>query len=219
MTLQRTGSPAAALALSVLVLSCGGGAEVDTEGLVRDRDALTLFARASQQYFRGSLSDASESFNGVAYGHPGSPLADDARLAARRIDAELSGSLPSDTAEAAGGGGEQTSFPSIALVGKPSVSSALDMLQVTVSGTGSPPVVLEDPGAPDITLVLYPPGMEPEAQIVADSLASWLSSHSSVPVQPAGEMTEAIAPGHQGVLVVVGSDAVLPTAAATGGTR
>ena len=100
-------------------------------------------------------------------------------------------------------------FPSVAIVGIPSVVSTVSQLEILIASTGTPPLKIEDPGAPDVTLVLYPDDFQEQAFIVSDSLSSWLSSHSSVPVQPGGDIISTVAPGHSGIVVVIGTDAVI----------
>lgn len=43
----------------------------------------------------------------------------------------------------------------------------------------------------------------------SDSLSNWLISHSSVPMQPGGDIIEAVAPDHNGVVIVIGTDATV----------
>jgi hypothetical protein len=209
--LFRTALPAVmipALLIPVLVLSsgCGGGREeYDRSGFMTGDSDRALFTRGCQEYLRGSLTGSKETFNSLIYRFPDSPLRGDAQLAVRKIEAELSGSeeVPVDV----NGGGPRTIFPSVAIVGTPSVFSTVTQLEALVISTGSPPITVEDPGAPDVTLVLYPDGYLEQANQVSDSLSGWLSSHSSVPVQPGGDIISTVAPQHRGVVIVIGTDA------------
>ncbi len=197
----------------VLTFACHGKNDnCDSAGyLVGDND-LSIFARASQQYFRGSLTNSEETFNSLIYRFPDSHFNSDARLAVRRIESELTGitevveeSNPGDT----------LSFPSVAVVGTPSVKSTVSQLETIISTTGTPALSIEDAGAPDVTLVLYPEGYRDQAYIVSDSLSGWLSSHSSVPVQPGGDIISTVAPGHSGVVIVIGTDAAVDASVLT----
>ncbi len=197
------------LAAFVIATSCGQGNEnVDRSGLTVGDDDASIFARASQQYFRGSLSSSRENFNSLIYRFPDSPLNHDAQLAVRKINFELSGnpdlSVPVDQDNV-----ELTPFPNVALVSSPAVSASIIQLETLLISAGASPVIVEDYGAPDVTLVLYPEGYLLQANIVSDSLSSWLSSHSSVPVQPGGDIISTVAPHHQGVVIVIGTDAIV----------
>jgi len=198
---------AAILSVMLFLSSCGGRDEgYDQTGYAAGSDDTAIFIRASQQYYRGSLSSARSGFSGLVSMFPDSPLGDDALLAVRRIDSDLSGLV--DTASviehppAAG-------FPSLALVGTPLATDAMGRLETLLIANDCYPRMIEDPGAPSLTLVLYPEGSLSGAQLVADSVAAWLISHSTVTVQPGGNILPTVAPGHQGVVLVVGSDAVL----------
>lgn len=202
--MTRTGI---ALVIALVLTACGSGSEnYDGSGYISGDDDAALFTRGCQQYFRGSLSASKETFNTLIYRYPDSPLRSDAQMAARRIESELTGvveePVESDT-------GARTVFPSIAIVGTPSVYSTLSQLELLILDTGTPALKIEDPGAPDVTLVLYPDGFLQQANLVSDSLSGWLSSHSSVPVQPGGDIISSVAPSHSGVVVVVGTDAVV----------
>ncbi len=197
------------LPVLVLALACGGGSEnYDQAGYSEGDDDLSVFARASQQYFRGSLSNSKETFNSLIYRFPDSYLNGDAQLAVRKIEYELTG-VSEDSIE--DNSSIPLRFPSVALVGPPSVISAVSQLEILIVTTGTPPLTIEDAGAPDVTLVLYPDGFQEQAYIVSDSLSSWLSSHSSVPVQPGGDIISTVAPGHPGVVIVIGTDATVDT--------
>lgn len=192
---------------AVLLFSCGNSAEeFDHNGYAVGEDDAALFARGCQQYFRGSLSRSMETFNSLIYRFPDSPLRSDSRLAVRRIESDLSGDdfTSPDTSSAV-----RVDFPLVAIVGKPMVYSTVTRLESVVVTTGTPPMAIEDSGAPDVTLVLYPEGMEEQANVVSDSLSGWLSSHSSVPVQKGGDIIASVAPDHTGIVIVVGSDAVV----------
>ncbi len=195
------------LMISITVISCGGGSqEYSREGLMSGDSQTALFTRGSQQYLRGSLTAAKETFNTLIYRYPDSPLRSDAQLAVRRIESDLNGtsmiSVVNDTVS-------RVPFPSVAIVGLPSVQGTVSKLESLILATGTPPITIEDQGAPDVTLVLYPQGYMEQANLVADSLAGWLSSHTSVPVQPGGDIIASVAPDHPGVVIVVGSDATV----------
>ena len=195
--------------LVVIATSCGQGNEnVDRSDLTVGDDDASIFSRASQQYFRGSLSSSRENFNSLIYRFPDSPLNHDAQLAVRRIDFELSGNPdlfePVDQNHVT-----LIPFPDVALVSSPAVSASIIQLETLLISVGASPVIVEDYGAPDVTLVLYPEGYLLQANIVSDSLSSWLSSHSSVPVQPGGDIIKTVAPQHQGVVIVIGTDAIV----------
>lgn len=193
----------------VLAMACGGGSKsYDHSGFAEGDDDLSVFTRACQQYLRGSLSNSKETFSSLIYRFPESPLNSDAQIAVRRIESELTGviEIPVES-----NGSVPVNFPSVAIVGTPSVFSTVSQLEALIVNTGSPPLTIEDSGAPDVTLVLYSDGFQDKANIVSDSLSSWLSSHSSVPVQPGGDIIVTIAPGHSGVVIVIGTDAVIDT--------
>jgi|WetSurMetagenome_2_1015567.scaffolds.fasta_scaffold00236_12 hypothetical protein len=197
-----------ALALAALLCSCGsGGPGTDEGGLVQGRDEMATFARASQLYFRGSLSRSREEFNSVVYGFPDSPLVGEARLAIRRIDSDLGG--PS----ADSSGTPPLPGPSVAVVGLAASSPRMTRIAAALSAAGYDATVVEDDGSPDMTLVLYPDGLRDEALVLADTLANWLTQPVTIPVQPGGQITSAILPGHSGLVVVVGSDAVVGSSA------
>ncbi len=193
-----------ALVSLIAAASCGSRPmDVDESGLIAEESDITAFARASQLYFRGNLSRARDGFNAIVYRYPDSVLGEDAALAARRIDQDLGSVQPVDSGTVPSRGVE------IAVVGLPvnsarisSVSSALQ-----ASGWTSWPVL--DEGAPDITVVLFPDGLAQEAEVAGDSLHSWLTSPPSIPVQPGGQMMDAIVPGHTGLVVIIGGDAAV----------
>lgn len=197
------------LAILVIATSCGQGNEsVDRSGLTVGDDDMSIFARATQQYFRGSLSSSREIFNSLIYRFPDSPFNQDAQLAVRKIDSELSGN-PDISMSVEQNNVELTPFPEVALVSSPAVSASITQLETLLISAGATPFIVEDYGAPDVTLVLYPEGYLLQANIVSDSLSSWLASHSSVPVQPGGDIISTVAPGHQGVVIVIGTDATV----------
>lgn len=191
----------------IFTLACGGGSKnYDTAEYAAGNDDLSIFTRACQQYFRGSLTNSRETFNSLIYRFPDSHLNSDAQLAVRKIESELTGiaEVPVEN-----NGSDAVNFPSVALVGTPSVYSSLSQLETLIIATGTPPFTIEDAGAPDVTLVLYPDGYQDQAYVVSDSLSGWLSSHSSVPVQPGGDIISTVAPEHSGVVIVIGTDAVV----------
>jgi len=206
---------AALLPVLILSLACGGGNEnYDNAGYAAGDDDLSVYARATQQYFRGSLSSSKETFNILIYRYPDSPLNSDAQLAVRRIESELTGidvnPIPNDSVI------PSVDFPFVALVGTPSVNSTISQLELIMVATGKPPLTIEDAGAPDVTLVLFPEGYQDQAYVVSDSLSGWLSSHSSVPVQPGGDIISTIATEHSGIVIVIGTDASVDASALRG---
>lgn len=195
----------AILAVALLLSSCGGeNDDFDRSGFISGDTETALFTRGCQQYLRGSLTSARETFNTLIYRFPDSPLRSDAQLAVRRIEADLTGEVTEPVEDS---GGDRVRFPSVALVGTPAVFSTVNQLEMLMISTGSPPITLEDRDAPDVTLVLYPQGLLDQANQVSDSLSGWLSSHSSVPVQPGGDIISTVAPEHRGVVVVIGTEA------------
>lgn len=203
---KKTSRPLwAVLAFVLLLSSCGGDSDdFDRSGFMSGDTETALFTRGCQQYLRGSLTSARETFNTLIYRFPDSPLRSDAQLAVRRIEGDLTGEVTEtipDTIE------DRARFPSVALVGTPAAFSTVNQLEMLIISTGSPPITLEDRDAPDVTLVLYPQGLLDQANQVSDSLAGWLSSHSSVPVQPGGDIISTVAPQHSGVVVVIGTEA------------
>ena len=198
---------AAAVAFLLVTAGCGGDGEgYDRDGFVTGDSDRALFARGCQEYLRGSLTASRETFNSLIYRFPDSPLRSDAQLAVRKIDADLTGEISTPVEE---NGQDRPVFPSVAVVGTPSVLSTVNQLETLIISTGSPPMTIEDPGAPDVTLVIYPEGFQQQADQVSDSLSGWLSSHSSVPVQPGGDIISTVAPQHRGVVVVIGTDATV----------
>lgn len=196
--------------LLVTIVYCGGqSTDVDGSGTVSGDTDLKAFARASQYYFRGSLSRANDEFNAVIYRYPDSPLNEDARLALRRIEYDMC----STTGRADTSTVFQSEIHVIALIGRPAVRTRLERLVSAFRSRGYAAEAIEDNGAPDITLILSPSSLMNEAEILSDSLESWLSRPERIPIQPSGTIHQTIIPGHDGLLVVVGSDAVIrPTA-------
>lgn len=191
----------------LLVLGCTGGRnDLDPNGLAGTDSPLHQFARASQLYWRGSLSAAREEFNGVIYRYPGSGLADDARLAVRRIESELR-----EEGASSGEVSSQQAFRGlqISMVGTQDVSGIMEALARRLNERGGSVQLLYDPQAPEVTVVLYRQGQETPARTLADSLSLWLSRPSQVEHQGGGGLIDAVAPDCQGILVVVGADARL----------
>jgi hypothetical protein len=191
--------------LLLLSIGCGGeeGA-VDTSGLIEGDSGLEAFSRGCQLYFRGSLSRAAEEFNGVIYRLPDSPLVEDARLALRRIEADLVASetsIPTDNTFLVA--------TSAVLVGRQEAVPVMNRVSSALTERGLSVEIFEDDGSPEITIVLYPEGSLQQAGEIADSLSVWLTRPETVPVQPGGELTNSIVPGYQGVLVIIGTDATV----------
>jgi hypothetical protein len=191
-------------AASAIICGCGGDEGFGDQGLAAGDDALSLFIRGCQHYFRGSLSKAREDLNGVVYRYPDSPLADDARLAVRRIESDLSGTEIPDTSDS----GSVTLGVSVVVVGSPRVSQTARTLAQAFAARGGRASVREDEDAPNTTLVLYSESYRAQAEQVADSLSGWLSRPDTVLVQPGGQMTATVVPGYEGVVVLVGDQAV-----------
>lgn len=205
--MRRNSAAYVLLAVVITVASCGSDRDsIDHQGLTTGEDESAIFTRACQQYFRGSLSNSKENFNSLIYRFPDSPLKHDAQLAVRRIDFELSGNVnllvqPDVTVSG--------DFPVVAVVGIPAVARCVSQLETVLLAIGAIPVIIEDSGAPDVTLVLYPEGYIEQASTVSDSLSTWLISHTSVPMQPGGDIITAVAPDHSGVVIVIGTDAAV----------
>lgn len=191
---------AALVTALVLACGCGGGESFGEHGLAKGGDALSLFVRGCQQYFRGSLSSAREDLNGVVYRYPESPLVEDARLAVRRIESDLSGTELPDTSDA--GNGEMEL--SVVVVCNPRGLQTAQRLARAFTVRGGQASVREDEGAPNTTLVLYSESYRDQAVLVADSLSRWLSRPDTVLVQPGGQITATVVPGYEGVVVLVG---------------
>ena len=186
----------------LLLFACGGGETLDSQGLASSDSAFEQFTRASQLYYRGRLTAALDEFNGVIYRFPNSPLASDARLAVRRVESDLSGEVA------------MAEFPneagitaSIAVVGKPSVSSSIHQASSSLRLLGPGVTEIIDAEAPELTVVFYCQGYDEAALTVADSLGKWLSHPENIAHRPGEELIAAVAEGYD-VLVIVGSDAV-----------
>ena len=193
-----------ALVFLIFAASCGSRPmDTDESGLIREESDITAFARASQLYFRGNLSRARDGFNAIIYRYPDSVLGEDAALAARRIDQDLGSTRQVDSGRAPSRGVE------IAVVGLPVNSARISSISSALRASGWTSWPVQDAGAPDITMVLFPDGRAPEAEVAGDSLHAWLTSPSSIPVQPGGQMMDAIVPGHTGLVVIIGGDAVV----------
>jgi hypothetical protein len=191
------------LMLPVLVLvACGGGGNLDSDGLASSDSALEQFTRASQLYYRGRLTAALDEFNGVVYRYPDSPLASDARLAVRRLESDLSGEEQQSSAAL-----EFVVDARIAVVGRPAVNSSIVSVGTAVSSLGAAVTEITDDQAPPLTVVFYTAGYEDDASTVADSLGRWLSHPESIGCRPGDELIGTVASGYD-VLIIVGSDAV-----------
>jgi hypothetical protein len=193
--------------LLLLALSCGGGTEgLDQNGLAAGGSALGQFARAGQLYFRGSLSASREEFNGVIYRFPDSPLAEDARLAVRRIEGELR-----EGEEGAQGIPLPAEFRGLAVtvVGQSAGRPVMEWVSARLTLLGCSVNTVFDSDAPEVTVVLHRQGFETVAGILADSLSHWLSRPQLVEHQGGGGLIDAVEPGCGGVMIVVGTDAIL----------
>lgn len=195
------------LLLVLAVLSCGGSPDgLDQDGLAAGGSALGQFARAGQLYFRGSLSASREEFNGVIYRFPDSVLADDARLAVRRIDSELS----EDEGTSVGIPlPEELSGVAVTVVGQSAGRPVMEWVANRLALLGCSVNTVFDPDAPEVTVVLHRQGCETAAGIIADSLSQWLSRPQTVEHQGGGGLIDAVEPGCGGVMIVVGTDAML----------
>lgn len=190
-----------------LAFSCGGSSEeLDQDGLAADGSALAQFARAGQLYFRGSLSASREEFNGVVYRFPNSTLSDDARLAVRRIDSELR-----EGEEASGGTPPPEEFSGLAVtvVGQSAGRPVMEWISGRLTLLGCSVSTVFDPEAPEVTVVLHRQGYDGVAVMLADSLSLWLSRPQVVEHQGGGGLIDAVEPGCGGVMIVVGTDAIL----------
>jgi hypothetical protein len=195
---------AASALLAALITGCGtDGPEYGDQGLAGGGGATGDFIRASQLFFRGNLSDAREILTGFEERHPDSPLADDASLALRRIEADLSGASPADSAVEEAGRGRVT------LISRPALAGKADAIARALSEEGYATGCAQDQGAPEITVVLFTEGHAETAQRLTADLEELLARPQSVAAQPAGELAEMVAPGFEGVMLVVGDDAAL----------
>ncbi len=187
--------------LFLIVLACGGGEPLDSEGLASNETAFEQFTRASQLYYRGRLTAALEEFNGVIYRYPDSPLASDARLAVRRVESDLAGEVQEPISDL-------ISFSSrVAIVGRPGVVSAVHEVSSSLRSIGAGVTEIIDEQAPALTVVFYGQGFASEASLIADSLGIWLSHPENIAFRPGDELISAVADGFD-VLVILGSDAV-----------
>jgi hypothetical protein len=189
-------------ALLAIVLLPGCGSRSSEQGVLLGDDEVTSFARASQLYFRGSLSLARDEFASFIDRYPGSPVAAEAVLALRRIDQDLGETVPVDSAAPV----PLSGIP-VAVVGLPGNAQRVNRVLSALLARGYLATSALDEGAPDMTLVLFPEGFDQEAAQLADTLGAWLTSPASIPVQPGGQIAATIVPGHSGLLVVVGADA------------
>lgn len=191
----------------LLALSCGGDGEgLDQDGLASGASALGQFARAGQLYFRGSLSASREEFNGVIYRFPNTVLADDAVLAVRRIDSELredEGTVDGATLP------EEFMGLSVTIVGQSAGRPVMEWLSERLAALGCSVNTLFDQDSPEVTVVLHRQGFDSVAGMLADSLSLWLSRPQTVEHQGGGGLIDAVEPGCGGVMVVIGTDAVL----------
>ncbi len=197
------------LLLGLLMIGCDAEKNaVDGDGLLSGETDVLVFSRGCQCYFRGSLSRARDEFNGVVYRFPDSPLAEDARLAVRRIDADLADGAtviqPDNTFLVA---------TSAVLVGRQAVVPVMNRISSALRARGLEVEIIPDEGAPEITLVLYPDGGLQQAGEIADSLSVWLTRPETVPVQPGSELTNSIVPGYEGVVIIVGAEASVSNSA------
>lgn len=199
--------PVLCILLLLLALSCGGGTEgLDQNALAAGGSALGQFARAGQLYFRGSLSASREEFNGVIYRFPDSPLAEDARLAVRRIEGELR-----EGQDGAQGIPLPAEFRGLAVtvVGQSAGRPVMEWVSARLTLLGCSVNTVFDSDAPEVTVVLNRQGYETVAGMLADSLSQWLSRPQLVEHQGGGGLIDAVEPGCGGVMIVVGTDAIL----------
>jgi len=199
------------LMLPVLILvACGGGVKLDSDGLASSESALEQFTRASQLYYRGRLTAALDEFNGVVYRYPDSPLASDARLAVRRLESDLSGEDRQGSTDV-----DPVVNARIAVVGRPAVNSSIVSVGTAVRTLGAAVTEITDEQAPPLTVVFYNAGYENDASTIADSLGRWLSHPESIACRQGDELIGTVASGYD-VLVIVGSDAVFVSASGRG---
>jgi len=186
----------------VFFSGCGSG-PLDQEGLAGSDTALEQFTRAGQLYFRGRLTASLEEFNGVIYRYPDSPIAEDARLAVRRIESDLSGTEITEVSSE----GPMAIEARIAVVGRPAASTGVSTAASMLRAAGASATEITDPQTPELTVVFHTSGAEQDASVVADSLERWLSRPETVNLRPGEELIEAVASGFD-VLVILGDDAV-----------
>lgn len=189
-------------AFLLAVVSCGGSS-TDGEGLSGSETAMEQFTRASQLYFRGRLTASLDEFNGVIYRFPESPFAADARLAARRVESDLSG----ENIVSSGGPSAVRIESRVAVVGRAPVTANVNRTAELLSGICPSISGLVDHQAPEITMVFHTLGCEEDASVVADSLGRWFLRPEEITLRPGEELIDAVAPGFD-VLVIIGNDAV-----------
>ncbi len=187
----------------ILLLAACGGEQTDGEGLAEAFSARGQFTRASQLYFRGRLSASLEEFNGVVYRFPDSPFAQDARLAVRRIESDLS---------TGGVTGNGSPLPDrlnarVAVVGRTAVTASVNRT-ADLLGSFCPSVTgMADDQSSDLTMLFHAAGYEESASVLADSLDRWLLRPEGIPLRPGDELIETVAAGYD-ILVIIGTDAV-----------
>lgn len=187
----------------ILLLAACGGEQLDGEGLAEGVSAGGQFTRASQLYFRGRLSASLEEFNGVVYRFPDSPFAQDARLAVRRIESDLS------TVE---GNGNGSTSPDrldarVAVVGRTTVTASVNRTANLLSSFCPSVAGMSDDQSSDLTMLFHAEGYGESASVVADSLDRWLLRPEGIQLRPGDELIEAVSPGYD-ILVIIGTDAV-----------
>ncbi|MCK5131549.1 MAG: hypothetical protein KAR40_05295 [Candidatus Sabulitectum sp.] len=187
---------------ALLLLACGNGEMLDSEGLASTGSAFEQFTRASQLYYRGRLTAALDEFNGVIYRYPDSPLASDARLAVRRLESDLSGEELHELTSTG-----STVNARVAVVGRPAVNSSILAVGTALRTLGAGVTEITDDQAPALTVVFYSHGHDDAASIVADSLGRWLTHPETIAHRPGDELIGTVASGYD-VLVIVGSDAI-----------
>lgn len=186
----------------LLLLACGNGEMLDSEGLASTGSAFEQFTRASQLYYRGRLTAALDEFNGVIYRYPDSPLASDARLAVRRLESDLSDEELHELTSTC-----STVDARVAVVGRPAVNSSILAVGTALRTIGAGVTEITDDQAPALTVVFYNNGYDVAASIVADSLGMWLTHPETIAHRPGDELIGTVASGYD-VLVIVGSDAI-----------
>lgn len=186
----------------LLLVSCRSGS-LDSEGLAGKDTAQDQFTRGSQLFFRGRLTASMEEFNGVVYRYPDSPLAEDARLAVRRIESDLSGIDLNGNSSA----GIPVFTSRIVVVGRPAAGGGITRAAALLRAAGATVTEVTDHEATELTMVFHSAGWEEEASIVADSLNRWLMRPDSVSPRPGEELIETVSSGSD-VMVIIGNDAV-----------
>lgn len=187
----------------LLVAGSCGGSSTDGQGLAGSHTALEQFTRASQLYFRGRLTASLEEFNGVIYRFPDSPFSEDARLAARMVENDLSG----ETVPQVGDTSIERLQSRVAVVGRAPVTANVNRTAELLGGTCPSVSGLVDQQAPEITMVFHAEGFQEDAAVVADSLGRWFLRPEEIALRPGEELIEAVAPDFD-VLVIIGNDAV-----------